>query len=223
MRKCSGIRIRTLQCATLPADILPGRAHEAPAKMSPNRSHAAPQYRITPSCCPSCCKAGSSHQRREIEGHPRRLTYAERVAQQHLAFQDELETRPKRAHTIIAAIRTRPPDSGGVDQNTHIPRKAATVRHKRAHQDLRRSAYEFSKPLPLLPGEAACQRLPGGSDSRDVAEAHSVISQGYESKRSRLDGLVQSVKGIAVRCKSRCDRYARDVRLSLAWEVEEMI
>jgi hypothetical protein len=209
--------------ATIPAEILPRHTHESSAMMSSNRSDPASQYRLKPSCCPSCSKAGILHERRESGDRSRKLTYAERVAQQHCGPQHELDARPKRAQTISAVIRTRPQNSHSADQDSNAPQRAATARHKRAHQDLRRTALYCNKPLPPLLAEAACQEPSLKCDSQCLEESHSGSSKQHESKRSKLDELVQNVKGIAGRCKSRYSRYTTDVRLSMAWEVEEMI
>ena len=191
--------------------------------MSSNRSDLAPQYRLKPGCCPSCCKGSVPQDRVRSGDRSRRLTYAERVAQQHGGLRQERDARPRRAHTISAVIQTRPLDSHCVDQNSNVPQRAATVRRKRAHQDLRRSAYHCRKPLPAVPVGAACERSSSKGDGEHLEESHSGRSGQHESKHSKLDELVRSVKDVASRCKSRYSRYTREVRLSMAWEVEEMV
>ena len=190
--------------------------------MSSNRSDPAPQYRLKPGCCPSCCKGSVPQDRVRSGDRSRRLTYAERVAQQYGGLRQKRDARPRRAQTISAVIQPRPLDSHCVDQNSDLPQRATTVRRKRAHQDLR-SASNCSKPLPAVPAGAACERSSSKGDSQHLEESHSSRSEQHESEQSKLDELVRSVKDIAGRCKSRCGRYTREVRLSMAWEVEEMI
>lgn len=77
----------------------------------------------------------------------------------------------------------------------------------------------MDKPLPPTLPEAA--QVP--SSSRQEHEKHSGKSQLQDSRHFKLDGLVRSMKDVARRVKSRYNRHARDFRLSMAWEVEEIV
>ena len=107
-------------------------------------------------------------------------------------------------------------------QNPGMLKRSSTVRRRKAHDDLRTSAYA-SKPLPpllsVLPEVATDSQAPGDSQgNRQRGE-----SQLHMRKLSMLDGAVRSMKDVAYRFKSRYARHKKKVRLSLAWEVEEIV
>ena len=100
-----------------------------------------------------------------------------------------------------------------------MPTRSSTVRRRKAHDDLRMSAYA-SKPLPALPSEAPKQPQASGVNQE---KQQCVKVQVNERKRSIVDDAVRSVKDITKRCKSKYARQTKKVRLSLAWEVEEIV
>ena len=81
------------------------------------------------------------------------------------------------------------------------------------------SAYA-SKPLPPLPQEVIVKSQASAAAQE---KQQSVQAQFAQRKRSKLDGAVRSMKLVVGQCKSKYHRQTKKVRLSLAWEVEEIV
>jgi hypothetical protein len=150
---------------------------------------------------------------------PRKLTYAVRVAQGNDPRHDVQRRRSEPARSLGTFVLNGPNASSGPKQNSSLPTRTSTVRRQKAHDDLRMSAY-CSRPLPALP-LAVTTESPASAAAQ--GEQQCITAQLVERKHSKFEGAVRSVKDVVGRCKSKYARQTRKVRLSLAWEVEEIV
>jgi hypothetical protein len=150
---------------------------------------------------------------------PRKLTYAERVAQGNDPRYTVQRSRSELARSLGTVVLNGPNASSGPNPNPSLPTRTSTVRRQKAHDDLRMSAYCF-RPLPVLPLEVTTTSQ-ASADSQGKQQC--VKAQLDERKHSKLNVAVRSVKDVVGRCKSKYARQTRRVRLSLAWEVEEIV
>ncbi len=150
---------------------------------------------------------------------PKKLTYAERVAQSNSATYGNHSTRSEPAHSVRTVAVTGTNVSSRPKQDSGMPKRSSTVRRRKAHDDLRMSAYA-GKPLPPLPSLAVPEFGPAAGDQIRQQYATSRLA---DRRESMIDGAVRSVKDVAERCKSGYAKHKKKVRLSLAWEVEEIV
>jgi hypothetical protein len=143
-------------------------------------------------------------------------TYAERTGRRSFSGCATQDTGHENVRATIVVARIASADSSDLSKGPGIPRRASTIRRQKAQNDLRMSAYCWSKVLPPIPIEE------GGV---------SAFSGSTEDQEQVFDTSGQSNQGSVVtwstyvfrRLKSRYARRMRDVRLSMAWEVEEIV
>ena len=154
----------------------------------------------------------------KTEHDPTKPTFAERVRTSSDAPPEAQpqQTQLRRAATVTARIQTL--DSSSEALGTKTLRRSSTVRRQRAHTDLWTSVYYDSKPLPPLPPEAEVGAS-SGENSLPEQPSNSVTLR--QSKRSKLNAMIEGMKGMVGKCKAEYTRHTRDARLSMAWEVEE--
>ena len=152
------------------------------------------------------------------------LTYAERARSTNFrgceAQDPDCESAPP--PTVVARIE--PENSSELSQDQCTPRRASTIRRQKAQDDLRMSAYCWSKVLPPLPTEVAGVSAFSDSTGNEELVSNSSAPSSQIATRGRdSDSVVPWSKYILRRMKSRYARRVRGVRLSLAWEVEEIV